>query len=121
MFANLFSSYPASRFVREFRFVLAFQPDIADPSPTCIEVGQLRVIDDEYRGFVWWIDPESMNLDPVTMEIFRVWPVCLRNLVAQWPAFEGEYDDIGAFIQTTLARSTLFVARVDRQTHRAVA
>lgn len=106
------------------RFVLAFCPDLTDPHATCIEVGLFTIKGEKFQGFTWWVDYRALKLDPMTESIFHIWPESMRNLVAQWPSFRDrplpkhlqrdEPDNIEDYIVRTLARSSIFVARVEQ-------
>lgn len=105
------------------RFVLAFNPDLTDPKATCLEVGEFTIKGEKFRSFNWWLDFRALGLDPLTEGIFHMWPESMRHLVGQWPAFRDrpmpahlkahDPDNIEDYLVQTLARSSIFVARVE--------
>jgi hypothetical protein len=106
------------------RFVLAFNPNLTDPKATCIEVGEFSIQGEKFRAFNWWLDYRALKLDPLTEGIFRMWPDSMRHLVTQWQSFkarpipehlkhEEDPDNIVDYLSQTLARSSIFIARVE--------
>lgn len=107
------------------RFILAFNSDLTDPKATCIEVGDFTLRGEKFRSFNWWVDFRALGLDPLTQGIFHLWPESVRHLVGQWPSFrdrqvpaylkERDPDNIEDYLVQTLARSSIFVIRVEKE------
>lgn len=114
---------PVAATPKVVRFVLAFNPNLTDPRATCIEVGEFSIKGEKFRAFNWWLDYRALGLDPLTEGIFRMWPESMRHLVDQWPAFRdrplpdhlkfGDPENIEDYLTHTLARSSIFIARVE--------
>lgn len=108
---------------RVTRFVLAFCPDLTDPQARSLEVGEFSIKGEKFRAFNWWLDFRALGLDPLTESIFHMWPESMRHLVSQWPAFRarplpahlklGDPETIEEYLTHTLARSSIFIARVE--------
>lgn len=125
---NTFSERVAPRERPLTRFILGFQPE--RPDATIMEAAVLTVRGEEFASFTWSVDYRAMNFGPLVEEIFRAWPNSMRHLIAQWPSYrdrgvpthlqtDEDPDNIEDFIRHTLARSSLFVVRVEQGPPRA--
>lgn len=123
-FLTTFSGRLAPREKSLTRFILGFQPEYHDA--TVMEAGVLTIRGEDFVSFTWSVDYRAMGFGPLVEEIFRAWPNSMRNLVSQWPAYrdrdiprhlhtEDDPDNIEDFICHTLAKSSLFVVRIDEK------